>query len=164
MNTAIEPASIANQPLEERINGGRPTKYTRESVATILRGLRRGYPTTLACEAGGICVATFNLWRKRYGKFDKNVRKAMVTGIQRKFQVISECLGSKDEAIRLSAAKWALEHCSPEHFSRQKIEVTGADGAPLTGAVAIYLPRKDGDTNGSPVVNVNPAKELTDGR
>jgi hypothetical protein len=158
----IAPKSITAESLAER-KSGRPSKYTRESVAAILRGLRRGFPMTLACECGGIVPATFNDWRRRYEKFDRSVRKALVTGIQRRFAVIEDCLNSKDEGVKLSAAKWALEHCSPEHFSRQRIEVSGADGAPLTGAIAIYLPRKDG-SNGDPVMTVEPAKELSNGR
>jgi hypothetical protein len=157
---SLEPKSITYGTLAERSTGGRPSKHSREAVSAILRGLRRGFPVTLACEAGGICVATFNLWRRKHEKFDLQVRKALVTGIQRRFAVIENCLNSKDEGVKLSAAKWMLEHCSPEHFARQRMELTGADGAPLSGAVAIYLPRKDGDTNGSPVITMGPAKEI----
>ena len=65
-------------------------------------------------------------------------------------------------AIRLRAACWYLEHTAPEHFAKNRIELTGADGSPLTGAVAVYLPQKDGG-DGSPVVTVDTVKEIANG-
>jgi hypothetical protein len=38
-----------------------------------------------------------------------------------------------------------LEHTAPQHFARNRIELTGADGSPLAVGIGIYLPRKDGD-------------------
>jgi hypothetical protein len=40
------------------------------------------------------------------------------------------------------------------------LEVTGADGAPLAGAVAVYLPQKDGDQNGRPIDAMKTIKEI----
>jgi hypothetical protein len=58
-----------------------------------------------------------------------------------------------------------LEHLHPGAYARNRLEVTGADGAPLAGAVAVYLPQKDGDPNGKPVVTVDTiTKELENER
>jgi len=156
--TAIEPKSIATEVIEERRNG-RPSKYSREAVATILRGLRRGFPVTLACEAGGICVATFNLWRRKYGKFDGSVRRALVTGISRRLKRIETASESGD----WRASAWLLEHTQAEHFARSRVEVSGPDGTPLLGMVTLYLPQKGSTPNGGGSFIEQP-KELENGR
>jgi hypothetical protein len=62
------------------------------------------------------------------------------------------------------ASAWLLEHCQAQYFARNRIEVTGADGAPLTGAIAVYLPQKDNGHGGRPVVTtVESRKELSNG-
>jgi hypothetical protein len=60
-------------------------------------------------------------------------------------KVVEQALNSPDEAIRLRSACWFLEHTAPQHFARNRIELTGADGSPLAVGIGIYLPRKDGD-------------------
>ncbi|HXE41971.1 MAG TPA: hypothetical protein VN516_03015 [Candidatus Baltobacteraceae bacterium] len=48
------------------------------------------------------------------------------------------------------AAAWLLEHCNPEKFARNRIEVTGADGSPIAaGMIQIYLPRKESIVEGN---------------
>ena len=52
-------------------------------------------------------------------------------GIERRLKAIEAAQAGGD----WRASAWILEHCHPQHFSRNRIEVTGADGGPLTGAV-----------------------------
>ena len=49
-------------------------------------------------------------------------------------------------------AAWYLEHVHPESFARNRIELSGPDGAPLAAGVQLYLPKKDG----APVVECEP--------
>jgi hypothetical protein len=56
-----------------------------------------------------------------------------------------------------------LEKCHPEHFAKNRVEVTGADGGPLAGVVSIMLPPKtDGNGGGLPVVTVPALAERTE--
>lgn len=151
LETATPRSPMARSP-------GRPSKFTRESIASVLRAIRKGWPLTLCCEASGFSYGSLRLYRSQSPKFDRQVRQAITTGISRRLKKI-ESASETD----WRAAAWLLEHTQPEHFAKTRIELSGVYGAPLTGAIAVYLPRKDGDTNGSPVVNVNPAKELTNG-
>jgi hypothetical protein len=45
------------------------------------------------------------------------------------------------------AAAWYCEHVFPDSFSKSRLELTGANGSPLSAAVALYLPAKDSPEN-----------------
>ncbi len=50
----------------------------------------------------------------------------------------------------------------PQYLARNRIELSGVDGSPLAGVVAIMLPPKL-DSNGPPVVSVPALAERTHG-
>ena len=139
------------QPAKSK--GGRPTKFKPELVKRILGCLRRGMPLTLAARAAGISDYAFKSYRTRFPEFAGKVEVAIAQGVERRLQKIEDA----SEAGDWRAAAWLLEHCQPEHFARNRVEVTGADGSPLTAAVAFYLPQKDGVM---PTVQTNPPKQL----
>ncbi len=143
---------------------GRPTKFTPATVRRILRCVGKGMPLTHAANASGVSFHSLNTYRNTHPEFADQLAKAISKAVEMRLEVIEQALDSQDESIRLRSAQWYLEHVHPEAFARNRIEVTGADGAPLAGAVAIYLPRKDGDANGAPTVTVNARKEIENGR
>ena len=139
---------------------GRPTVRTPARAKIICDGLARGLPFVHACAVAGITFQTFNVWRNRDEKFRAQIDESIAKGVDRRLKKIEDASDAGD----WRASAWLLEHCQPEHFARNRLEVTGAGGAPLMGAVAIYLPRKDGDANGAPAVTVNARKEIENGR
>lgn len=70
------------------------------------------------------------------------VEQARAKGLAARLAVVSHAMESADESVALRASTWWLEHVFPEHFARNRLEVTGADGSPLAGVVAIMLPPK----------------------
>lgn len=54
----------------------RPTKYSPERSAAIIRDIRSGCSFRVASLTNGIDQVTFERWRKRYADFDECVRKA----------------------------------------------------------------------------------------
>jgi len=145
------------------VKRGRPSKFTSQTAKRILRSVGRGMPLVHAASAAGMSFQTLSTHRSKNPQFADALAAAVSKGIETRLKVVEQALNSPDEAIRLRAACWYLEHTAPAHFARNRIEVTGADGAPLMGAVAIYLPQKDGSASGSPVVTSNTRKEIGNG-
>jgi hypothetical protein len=143
--------SFEPSPVKRR--GGRPTKFTPELTRRILKCLGRGMPLTLAVEAAGIEFTTLQVYRRKYPNFAQRVKEAIAKGVERRLKKIEAASNAGD----WRAAAWLLEHCQPEHFGRNRVEVTGADGSPLAAAIAIYLPQKDSNR---PTVEVSPPKPL----
>lgn len=150
MNATQAPATLNK--------GGRPSCRTPDIAEAVCKAIGLGVPFRHACAVARISYSTFCDWRKDDEQFREQVETSLAEGVQRRLQVIEMALLSQDESIRLRASCWWLEHRLPEHFSKTRLEVTGADGEPLAGI--IILPRKD-DTNGKPVVTVeNGPKEI----
>jgi hypothetical protein len=141
---------------------GRPTKFTPATVSKILRSVARGMPLVHAASTGGITFQTLTAYRSDHPDFADALAEAVAKGIEARLKVVERAMDSPDEAIHLRAACWYLEHTAPEHFAKNRIELTGADGQPLTGAVTVYLPQKDSG-DGSPVVTVDTVKEIGNG-
>lgn len=139
--------------LLPKLKGGRPSKFTPELVKRILKCVERGMPLSLACEAAGIEFCTLQVYRKKHPDFAAHIKAAIAKGVEKRLKKIEDASDAGD----WRAAAWLLEHCQPEHFSRNRIEVSGPDGSPLAAAVAIYLPAKDPITT---AVTVNPAKQI----
>jgi hypothetical protein len=136
--------------------GGRKSKFTKPLVRRILKAVGRGMPIQQAANACGVSPSTLLTYRRRYPAFDQKVQEAIAKGIAARLDVVILSMKSAEESIRLRASTWWLEHVVPEHFGRNRIEVTGTDGSPLA-AIAIYLPQKD---NSRPAVEVTPAKQI----
>lgn len=139
---------------------GRPTVRTLPRAKIICNAIGRGLPFTHACAVARISFETFSRWRSSDEKFRAQIDEATAKGVDRRLKVIERATNSQDEAIRLRAACWFLEHTQPQHFARNRIEISGADGSPLAVGIGIYLPQKDGDANGTPVVTVDTVKEV----
>lgn len=127
---------------------GRRSKRTPQTAALICRLISTGVPYVHAASAAGIARSGFSKWRNADPAFEEQIQKAVALGVSRRLARIEEA----SEAGDWRASAWLLEHCQPQHFavSRQLLEVTGPNGGPLGGAVAIMLPPK----LESPIVNV----------
>ena len=140
---------------------GRPSLFQPATIRKILRSAERGLPLVHCAASAGITYMTLTKYRAEHTEFADALSKAVSKGVEARLKVVEDALTSPDENIRLRSAFWFLEHTCP-YFSRQRIELTGVDGAPLAGLVAVYLPQKDGDGNGSPLVTA-PRKEIANG-
>ena len=140
--------------LPDKRKPGRPTKFTPAMRKRILRCLTGGMPISLAASAAGTCYQSIVTWRAANPEFDSAISEAIALGIEKRLAVIEMANDESD----WRAAAWLLEHCQPEHFAKNRIEITGANGGPLAGAVGSFRPRKDGTTE--TVVEVNAAQEI----
>lgn len=145
-----------NTALTARKNG-RPTKFTPETIKRILRCVRRGMPLALAANAARVSYSSLCGWRVKHKSFDDAVTMAVAQGVDKNLRVIEQALKSKDEAIRLRAACWFVEHTQPQHFSKSRLEVTGADGEPLSGAQVAVLVWPH-EQNRNPQIEIRDAK------
>ena len=101
----------------------RPTKFTTETVATVLAGIRAGLPYRLAAEAAGIHYDTFNEWKQ--GRFPRGADRQLRTEFS---DQLTRAQG--ESARRLTAlistaatndwraAAWLLERRFPRDFAR----------------------------------------------
>jgi len=110
-------------------------------------------PLKLCANAVGVTPFGMSLHRRKHPRFEEALQRAIAEGVKRHLTKIEQA--AKDGDWKASA--WALEHCHAEYFCKNRIEVTGADGSPLAGAIALYLPQKQ-DSNGAqlPAVSVPP--------
>jgi hypothetical protein len=133
---------------------GRPTKLDDVRMRSrLIQLIGTGLPQKHACAAVGVSVPAFCEYREKHEWFRDELETAIANGLEARLQVI-EAAAKKD----WRAAAWYAEHVFPEHFSKQRIELTGANGGPLAAGIGIYLPKKDGDK--SPLIEIEPAKEI----
>ena len=109
---------------------GRPSSFTPATVNKILRSVARGMPLVHAASVGGISFQTLSTHRSQHPDFAAALAQAVAKGIEARLKVVERAMDSPDEAIRLRAACWYLEHTAPEHFAKNRLEITGADGSP----------------------------------
>lgn len=132
---------------------GAPTKFTVTARRRFVRLVARGVPFTHACAGVGWSYQSFLNYREKHLAFKESLEKAVARAIDKRLSIIERAANMGDAA----SARWLLEHLHPEHFAKTRLEVTGADGSPLTAGIAVYLPAKD---NGQPTVEVSPAKQI----
>jgi hypothetical protein len=141
------------------VRAGRPSKFTPATIKRILRCLYRGMPLRLAAQAASISTQGLINHRRANPRFEDAVQKAIARGVEVRLKKIEQASDAGD----WRAAAWLLEHCQPQHFARNRLEVTGADGAPLAAGVQLYLPQKE-----APLVQVaepvEEARALTEER
>lgn len=118
----------------------RPTKFTRETIDRLMRGIRMGLTYELACMHAGIDYNTFNDWRN--GKFPRRLdddqkqlkiefldmlTRAEGDSAMRHMSTIMQAAAQGD----WKAAAWALERRWPHHYGKEVVELTGKDGGPV---------------------------------
>ena len=109
----------------------RPTKYTEETINTLLQGLREGKGRHKACKEAGIAYLTFLRWidDKEKVSFVTQVKQAEREGNQVTKetceQAIMNAATNNDKPI-WQAAAWLLERKFPEEYrNKQEHEHSG---------------------------------------
>jgi len=138
---------------------GRPTKRTPDVADRIILAVRQGVPFTHAARLAGIAYSSFCDWRNTDPQFRERLDAAISAGVEKRLRMIQDAADNGD----WRAAEAWLRLVLPAEYGRNRIELTGADGAPLTGAVALYLPQKqDGNGGRLPGATVAPVGAIRD--
>lgn len=120
----------------------RPTKYTEERAERIITALGAGNTRTASALYGGVDYRTFDRWMQRYGSFAAAVQKAEADAEVRHVANIAKA--AQDGTWTASA--WWLERRRHEEWGRKdRHELTGKDGEPLTFTIAIDRTATDAD-------------------
>ena len=80
---AIVSHSGGNSALIPIDKGGRPSKYTPETVDRLLAALADGLTQKQACAACGICEKTLANWREQYPELEPQMAEARETARQK---------------------------------------------------------------------------------
>jgi hypothetical protein len=125
-----EPAPIAGDllPAKKKNLGGRPTVLTAECEARILETLTSGCSLRDAAEHNGVNYSTLKNRQRADPAFAERLRRARVKFKVCTLQVLADAIRSGNT----TAACWFLERAYPEEYGRQRLEITGADGGPVT--------------------------------
>jgi hypothetical protein len=139
---------------EAEKSDSRPYKLTPELTVRVCRALRSGLcDIEQACALEGISRATFYQWRKLgrsgkepYATFLASTEEAMLRiDLALHNTVLSEALGNKEEKRRpnwkaaFQLIKWRALR------GKQHVELTGADGAPLSADITHALTAESAD-------------------
>lgn len=143
------------RPISKTKKNGRPAKLDDARIRKrLVELIAKGVPNIHACAAVDVSPPTFMAYREKHEWFREELTKAVGMGIDARLKKIEAASAAGD----WRAAAWLLEHCQPEHFAKNRIEITGADGGPLTAGIGIYLPKKDNEHD--PVIELAPAKQI----
>ncbi len=129
-----------------------PTKFTPQTRRKILRLVEIGVPLSHIPAALGFSWSWFCHYRSQHPKFQAAIERARSRSIERHLRIIQTAAQNGDVA----SSRWFLERSFPEHFARNRIELTGADGSPLALGVSLYLPQKQGETPAPTVITAAP--------
>jgi len=121
----------------------------KEKADALAALIGQGMAITYACAVVGVSPQTYYNWQERFPDFRQQVEKANAFAQYTLLEIVNKAA----KAGSVEDAKWLLVHRWPEHFARNRIEVTGPNGAPLSGGVVI-LPPKDPDS-----IAVNPVPQ-----
>jgi hypothetical protein len=128
---------------------GAPSKYTPQTRARLVELVKKGVPFRHACNAVRISYQSFCDYREQHPDFREEIERGVSNAIEKHLDLISKAAETGD----VQSSKWLLEHLHPEFFAKTRIELSGPDGSPLAGAIAVYLPQKD--TAPEPTVTVD---------
>ncbi len=110
------------QQLQNMTNSrkGRPTKRTPRLEASLLKSIEDGLPLCHAAAAAGISYETFCDWRRQFPEFSDAISKAIARGVSHRLRIVRKAMESGD----VKAAQWWLEHVIPEHFAKNRVELS----------------------------------------
>lgn len=102
--------------------GGRPTKLTEETKATLLQGIQAGLPYELSCNAAGVSYRAFRNWvlkgeKAQSGEYFQLVQDLKIAEGQGATRLIGLIQRSANEG-QWQAGAWILERRYPQYYSR----------------------------------------------
>lgn len=114
---------------------GRPGKLTPELQESIVQGIKAGNYAEVSARNSGIAPTTFFRWMQQgedrpglYRKFRESIRNAEAFSEARAVAIVANGMLADPKH-----AEWYLERKHPNRWGRhERIEHTGAEGAPLT--------------------------------
>jgi hypothetical protein len=106
-------------PARRKNKSGRPTKFTPDTRARILRSVEKGLPLTHAAAGASITLQSLITYRQQCPKFAVALAEAESRGVVRRLEKIEAASDAGD----WRASAWMLEHCQPEHFAKTRIQV-----------------------------------------
>lgn len=107
---------------------GRPTDYTPEAGATVIRLMSEGLSLTAAAGAMGFARQTLYDWKKRHPDFLDSVNRAKAARV---FRLESEMLASESGAY-VNARRFALVNAAPEEWrEKQTVNLDTEKDSPL---------------------------------
>ncbi len=118
---------------------GAPSKFTPDTRRRLIEAVAAGVPFAHACAVCRVSYSSFCDYRNAHPEFAAQIERAVAEAIEKHLRLIIRAAENGDTA----SSRWFLERVHSQHFARNRVEVTGADGAPLAGAIAVYLPRKE---------------------
>jgi len=127
--------STTASPLTTPAKRGRPYKFDAKTRRRLVAVIAKGVPLTYAPGACGVSRSAFFEYRNTHPRFEESVQRAIGRAIEKKLNLILAAAENGDA----NCAKWWLEKCHAKYFSRQSVELTGADGEPLPGTQVAVL-------------------------
>ena len=107
---------------------GRRSKYTPETVDKLTQAIRLGATYRLACDYAGITEETFYQWRRSKSEFSDAIKEAEGKGALGWLAKIEQAASDGN----WQAAAWKLERRYPDQYGRNRVEITGPEGAPIS--------------------------------
>lgn len=141
------PAGTATAPAPAKRPPGRPSKLDADTLDILLACIRRGMPYDLACRSAGIAKSTFMRWKiraeeaeDRAEKEEKPIRgdREYLDFWDQLKDAVADRVFIRLDRIEQAGARgswqadaWLLERCHPDLYGRQRLEVSGPEGAPV---------------------------------
>ena len=117
---------------------GRKTKYTKELGEKLVKYVQAGNYVSIACQAVGICEATYYDWIKRgdkgekpFLKFVKAIKEAQALAVARNVTMIQMATEKNWQA-----AAWWLERTQWKLYGRKDL-IGGLDDKPIKHTIEI---------------------------
>jgi hypothetical protein len=125
------------------------TPTTRRRLVTAIGA---GLPIHQACALCRISKTVFHDWRSKNESFNAAIETAVAESIEGHLRAVTTAAKNGD----VSSSRWLLERLWPHYFSRTRLELTGADGGPITGAVlTLQWPHQQSPTHEKPIIEDN---------
>jgi hypothetical protein len=109
---------------------GRPTVRNPENRELILKAVRLGQPLVRAAKLAGMTYETLREWRLSDVGFSAALEKA---GSEMELAQLARIEQAAQKG-NWQASAWKLERLLPATYGRVRLEITGADGAPIAHA------------------------------
>lgn len=114
---------------------GRPTVFDDRTRRRLIKCIALGMPLTHVVNACRVSWSGFCDYRNRNPRFAEAVERARSLAMAKHLKIVVAAAESGNEAC----SRWFLERCFPQHFGRVRVEVSGPDGEPLSGAQVAVL-------------------------
>ena len=114
---------------------GRPRAIQGEIERRLLEALERGLTIKLACQYAGVSQDAWERKRNSDADFAERATRARLKHLPEALDLIRR--HANDD---WRAAKAFIDLVAPDDYSRQRLEITGQDGAPLKFTLNISAP------------------------